>query len=181
VKITCDNSIRIVASLEAKQHASDVQYDVYNSHRHRVFSLAFYMTGNELEAEEILTGTFIKAFQGATTPQVEQIDVALVGELRQRFPLRDGEQFQHPDGVPGTDAALAGRNVRRTDLEEAIQELPATERFLFLLRDVEGYQVDTISRLVDMPEPKVQRTLFSARLHLRQILAAMQGSQRRAA
>ena len=172
-------SIKVVATRQADQQESDVQRDVYDSHRHRVFALAFYMTGSELEAEQILTTTFIDAFRTNAEPQAAQIDAFLVEKLRERFTL--GELASCPDvkSLPaGTD--IAGRNVRRTDLEEAIQELAATERLVFLLRDVEGYTPAAICQLLDMPETKVQRALFSARIQLRQILAS-QASEPKAA
>ena len=53
----------LVVSQAAKQSCEQQQRDVYESHRHRTFSLAFYMTGNEIEAEEILATTFVRAFQ----------------------------------------------------------------------------------------------------------------------
>jgi len=171
-----DKSIRVVAARQAQQRACDAQRDVYDSHRHRVFALAFYMTGNELEAEQILTTTFIQAFHEAPQPQAAQVDAALVAELRQRFPLGLMESAPDLKNIqPGSD--LGGSNVRRTDLEEAIQELPPTERFLFLLRDVEGYTPAAIAQLLDMPEAKVQRGLFSARIRLRQALAATREEQ----
>jgi RNA polymerase sigma-70 factor (ECF subfamily) len=166
-----------------QQHAGDVQRDVYESHRHRVFALAFYMTGNELEAEEILTKTFIQAFSAAEKPQPERIDAVLLGELRQRFSLGQDEPSSTPvvkgEVVPNSD--LSRHNVRRTDLEEAIQILPPTERLMFLLRDVEGYSPAEISQLIEIPESRIQRMLFSARIRLRQELAMVQADRREAA
>jgi hypothetical protein len=52
---------------------------------------------------------------------------------------------------------LSHRNVRRPDLEAAVRNLPANERLLFLLRDVEGYSPAMISRLLDIPEAQVHR------------------------
>ena len=167
-----DNSIRVVSSRQLKQASVDVQRDVFDSHRHRVFGLAFYMTGNEIEAEEILTTTFVHAFRCAEKPDGGQVDSALVSELRQRFPLDQSEPSPSIQGGSAAKADLKERNVRRTDLEEAIQTLPPNERLLFLLRDVEGYSAAAISELLQMPEANVQRGLFWARIRLRQVLAA---------
>jgi RNA polymerase sigma-70 factor (ECF subfamily) len=173
-----DSSIQIVSSLQAKESSESRQRDIYDSHRHRTFSLAYYMTGNEVEAEKILTQTFIRSFQIKAEPCGEDVDRALVGRLREQFPL-DGEE---PAAVvqPAAKGAPGCGNVRRTDLEEAIQTLPPTERLLFLLRDVEGYTSAAIAKLLEMPEPRVQRSLFSARIRLQQALAAA-GAERRAA
>jgi RNA polymerase sigma-70 factor (ECF subfamily) len=157
----------LVASQAAKQSCEQQQRDVYESHRHRTFSLAFYMTGNEMEAEDILATTFIRAFQQSERPDGFAVDSALVGELSQRFPLTKEE-------TPATATqghGMSHRNVRRPDLEEAVRKLPANERLLFLLRDVEGYAPAMIARLLDIPEPQVHRACYSARIRLCQLLA----------
>jgi RNA polymerase sigma-70 factor (ECF subfamily) len=157
----------LVVSQAAEQSAEQQQRDVFESHRHRTFSLAFYMTGNEVEAEEILTITFVRAFQQHEKPDAFAVDSALLQELSERFPLRNEESPAVL--VPG--AGLNHRNVRRPDLEVAVRNLPANERLLFLLRDVEGYSPAMISRLLDIPEAQVVRSCFSARIRLHQVLA----------
>ena len=157
----------LVVSQAAKQSAEQQQRDVFESHRHRIFSLAFYMTGNEVEAEEILTITFVRAFQQQQQPDAFAVDSALMLELSERFPLRNEESPAVV--IPG--AGLNHRNVRRPDLEVAVRNLPANERLLFLLRDVEGYSPAMISRLLDIPETQVVRFCFSARIRLQQVLA----------
>ena len=157
----------LVVSQAAKQSCEQQQRDVYESHRHRTFSLAFYMTGNELEAEQILAITFVRAFQQHERPDAFAVDSALLHELSQRFPLRQEET----PAVLTAGLGLSHRNVRRPDLEAALCNLPANERLLFLLRDVEGYSPEMIGRLLDIPEAQVRRTCFSARIRLRQVLA----------
>jgi RNA polymerase sigma-70 factor, ECF subfamily len=170
-------SPRIVAIRQAKQSLESRQLDIYESHRHRAFALAYYMTGNELEAERILTGTFTRAFLADPEPDGQAVDSALLHELRQRTHLRlDSPVPPHyrPCNPADSAASLGGRNVKRTDLEEALWSLPPVERFLFLLRDVEGYTATAIAQLLHMPEPQVQRGLLAARLRLRRILAESQ-------
>ncbi|MGH9617846.1 MAG: RNA polymerase sigma factor, partial [Acidobacteriaceae bacterium] len=66
---------------------------------------------------------------------------------------------------------LGSRNVRRTDLEEALWQMPERERLCFLLRDVEGYDAGRIAGLLRSSDVEVQRTIFSARLRMRGLLA----------
>ena len=159
---------QVVASECIERSEQDCQRDIFDSHRHRVFSLAFYMTAHELQAETILTETFIDAFNTASRPDAGIIDASLVERLRRYFPLeRPEEPAQADEG-----SALNGRNVRRTDLEEALQELPACERLVFLLRDVESYTPDAIAPLVGQTPQSVSRILLSARIRLRNALSA---------
>ena len=131
------------------------------------------MTGNELEAERILAGAFIRVFRQSDQPDAFSIDSALIAELNDQFSLRQEQPAAAASAQPQLDSHLGQRNVRRSDLEAAIQSLPPNERFLFLLRDVEGYSAENIATLLQIPLAQVQRSLFSARLHLCQGLAAV--------
>jgi RNA polymerase sigma-70 factor (ECF subfamily) len=145
------------------------QRDVYETHKHRTFAVAFYMTGNEVEAEEVLENTFVRAFDVAAEPDGCGVDVAMVDELRDRMPL---DAVAAPALVmPGE--SLHGRNVKRTELEEALKDLPPNERIVFLLRDVEGYPPERVAQLLEIPKPQVEKTLLSARIRMRQSLAGM--------
>lgn len=142
----------------------DEQRDVFESHRHHIFSVAYYMTGDEREAEAILGSTFVRAFQQQQKPSAEKLDQILMGELHQRLSLAPV-----PSVLAG-DTSLGRRNVRRTDLEEALWQLPARERLCFLLRDVEGYAPNKIAGLLESSESEVQRTVLSARMRIRSLL-----------
>lgn len=168
-----DESTTRILNIQSEERSTrQAQRDIYDSHRHRVFSLAFHMTGNELEAEQLLTHSFVTAFQSSPEPDASLIDAALIAGLRSRFSLTPA-----PLAPVSASAGIEGKNVRRTDLEEAIQELPPFERLAFLLRDVEGYTPEAISKLMEVSQPEVNRTLFSARIRLRCILAAMEAER----
>jgi RNA polymerase sigma factor (sigma-70 family) len=152
----------------AERSLQERQRDVYDTHKHRTFSVAFYMTGSELEAEEVLTDTFVRAFTASPEPDGNGVDSAMVEELRERIPIDQPA----PPAVARPGDTMVGRNVKRTELEEALKELPANERIVFLLRDVEGYDADRVAALLDLSRRQVERTLFSARIRLRQALAS---------
>lgn len=174
------NATRIVARRQQKQGVEARRRDIYDSHRHRAFALAYYMTGNELEAEEILTSTFVSAFNAAQEPTGPDVDTALIAQLQQRSYLDDAPETPLPAPSASEPEALT-RNVKRTELEEAIQYLPSTERLLFLLRDVEGYTPAAIASLLKLPEPQVRRRLLATRIQLRRILAEVQDGEAKAA
>jgi RNA polymerase sigma-70 factor, ECF subfamily len=184
LQLAGDPSAKVTTSLQAEQSVEARQRDIYDSYRHRTFSLAYYMTGNELEAERILADTFVRAFRAAQEPNGQAIDSALLEELRQRSHLGRviaSSIALQPMSTANAPAALGGHNIRRTDLEEALRRLPAPERLLFLLRDVEGYAPATIAALLEIPEEQVQRALLTARIRLRRFLAAAQVERSEAA
>lgn len=176
-----EKAVEVTIVRRQAQRAEDCRRDIFESHRHRTFAIAFYMTGNEIEAEKILTGTFVTAFSAAEEPSAHEVDAALVGQLRERFSLQVSAEPPTEDYEPAGSPDLSGRNIRRTDLEEAVQTLPEAERLLFLLHDVEGYAPAQIARLLDIPENQVNRSLLSARILLRRSLAANQEMTRAAA
>jgi RNA polymerase sigma-70 factor (ECF subfamily) len=81
------------------------------------------------------------------------------------------DQAESAELVPGL--ALGGRNIKRTEMEEALKELPPNERLIFLLRDVEGYDAERVATLLEISRQQVERTLFSARIRIRTTLATM--------
>jgi DNA-directed RNA polymerase specialized sigma24 family protein len=150
---------------------TDEQRDVFESHRHHVFSVAYYMTGDEREAETILGATFVETLRSHPRPSIEQLDQSLMAELHSRLPMDPV-----PAEEPSAGSSLDGRNVRRTDLEEALWQLPARERLCFLLRDVEGYNPARIAPLLETTESDINRTVLSARLRIRRLLLEKRNS-----
>ncbi|HTV82067.1 MAG TPA: sigma factor-like helix-turn-helix DNA-binding protein [Acidobacteriaceae bacterium] len=167
---------RVSARAVAPRTTEQRQRDVYDSHRHRVFSVSFYMTGNELEAEEILRGAFVRAFRRAEEPDRALVDAALIEQLQEHLTLEDEDlPVPHADYLPG------GRNILRTDLEEAIRCLPPVERLVFLLLDVEGYSARQAADLLHRSESVILRTSILARMRLRAELAALRTDGEQAA
>ena len=115
------DSTRISARQMVRQSLEAKQRDIYNSHRHRIFSVSFYMTGSEMEAESILQDTFIRAFEKAEEPDGAVVDAALLQEFYRRDLLPD----EAPDPVPASVGQAGVGNVLRADLEEAIRRLTA--------------------------------------------------------
>ena len=148
---------------QVKQAAIDVYKDVFEGNRHRIFSLAFYMTDNEIAAEEILTSVFCRSFAKTSKPDAE----ALVGELREMMPIG----CMTLECAPAAKVEQVRTNSRRADLERAVVQLPSTERLVFLMHDVESYDHARIARTVGITEMESRQGLFQARLKIRELLA----------
>lgn len=160
----------------AEQSLEQKQRDVYDSHRHRVFSVSYYMTGSELEAEDLLRNTFVRAFREAEEPDHAIVDTALVEELKEQEVLEDDSDVP----APPTGYLPPRHNILRTELEESIRCLPSTERLVFLLMDVEGYPAKKVAELLNLPDSVVLRTALNARLRIRAELAGA-GEEQQAA
>jgi DNA-directed RNA polymerase specialized sigma24 family protein len=141
--------------------------EIYEHNRHRVYSLAFWMTDNELAAEELMTQTFCRAFARQEDPTAEDIDRELIAELNTYFDLGTLTL----NCAPCDRVLNVRRNTLRVELERAVVELPHTEKLMFLLHDVEGYQHAHVARLLGTTEDESCRGVHQARLRLRELLA----------
>ena len=167
---------KAVATQRSERSIDQIRRDVYNSHRHRVYALAYYMTGDEITAETMLARCFTQAFLSKAEPDASDVDESLLGALREDGVL--GEMEWRP--MPKVDAGAATGNILRTDMEEALRELPAAERLIFLLSDVEGYSAAKIASLAGRPEREIAIAVIAVRLRMRETIAAIR-KQREAA
>ena len=141
---------------------------VYNEHCHRIYSLAFWMTDNEVIAEQLAANVFLQVFTRSTSPSPELIDFAFVSTVREFATLGDLSLNCSASG-----SGIRG-NIKRVHLERAVVQLPATEKLIFLLHDVEGYDHPKISRLLGMKEKDSQYGLHQARVQIRELVSRMQ-------
>jgi RNA polymerase sigma-70 factor, ECF subfamily len=141
---------------------------IYNEHRHRVYSLAFWVTGSEPAAEQMAASTFLRAFSSGDAPRTEQIDQAFLAEVRELAPL---------PGLTLRGAACEVKdlraNMKRVHLEQAVIDLPALEKLIFVLHDVESYDHARIARLLGIREDESRFGLHQARLRVRERVAQM--------
>lgn len=144
--------------------------EIYNENCHRIYSLAFWMTDHELAAEELAAHTFLRAFSSGTAPSTEQIDQAFLNEVRERIVV--GSLTLNSPISP--DLPSIRGNVKRVHLERAVVQLPATEKLVFLLHDVEGYQHERIGKLLGITANDSKFGLHQARVQIRELVARMQ-------
>ncbi len=141
---------------------------IYEEHRHRIYSLAFWMTDNELAAEQMAANVFLRAFTSSASPRTEHIDQAFLDAVREFTSIGTlslNKTASQSKSVRG--------NVKRVHLERAVVQLPATEKLIFLLHDVEGYDHRQIARLLGIEEQESQFGLHQARVEIRELVSRM--------
>jgi RNA polymerase sigma-70 factor (ECF subfamily) len=143
--------------------------EIYNEHCHRIYSLSFWMTDHELVAEELSANTFLRAFALSAQPSREDIDRAFLKEVREITPVG----VLTLSARVSDDVAGVRRNMKRVHLERAVVQLPATEKLIFLMHDVEGYQHDEIARLLGITSDESKCGLHQARVEIREMVARM--------
>src|SRR5215475_4668603 len=155
--------------LPAAEEKLEQYRQIYQSNYQRIYALGFRMTGNELTAEDLVGNVFRRAFSLVASPSAEVLDRALIRELREYIVIGPLTL----ECSASTDAANIRGNVKRVHLEEAVAQLPATERAIFLMHDVEGYDHARISRTIGVTPDESRGGLHQARLRLRELLAKM--------
>jgi RNA polymerase sigma-70 factor (ECF subfamily) len=140
--------------------------ETYENNRHHVYSLAFWMTDNEMAAEELMTQTFCRAFAANLQPTTDDIDIALIAELRECMDLGTLTL----NCAPCAQVLSVRKNTMRVDLERAVVQLPNAERMIFLMHDVEQYSHSRIARLMGISESASVQGLHQARLRMRELL-----------
>jgi RNA polymerase sigma-70 factor, ECF subfamily len=161
-----ENAGAMVSTAETQKAA---YRQIYQKHRHRIYSLAFYMTYNEMVAEQLAANTFLRAFASPLPPGQDQIDHSFLVEVREMMPVG----LLHLNAAPAPETASARGRVKREALERAVVELPPTERLIFLLHDVDGYTHPKISNLLGLSERETRFGLHQARLQVRERVSRM--------
>lgn len=146
--------------------------EVYRAHGARLKSVAFNLLGNEQDAEDAVQEAFLKAcrgrdgFRGGAAPHtwVYRILVNLCldeGRRRQRRPVF----------AVTADAASreAGADLR-VALRQAMGQLPARHRAVFLLASVEGLPHGEIAAILEISETNSRTLLLEARRQLQGLL-----------
>ena len=159
---------RITAYVPALETRKTRYNEIYRENCDRIYSLAFWMTDNELTADALSSNTFLRAFAKTDQPASEQIDRAFVAEVREFIAI--GTLTLN---VTSNDTHSIHGNVKRIHLERAVVQLPATEKLIFLMHDVEGYEHERISRLLGISEDESRFGLHQARVQIRNLIAKM--------
>lgn len=159
----------LVGYVPAVVSTEQVRYsEIYNANCHRIYSLSFWMTDNELSAEQLSANTFLRAFANVAEPTTDQIDRAFLAEIRELTTVGTLTL----NAVVSDIQSIHG-NVKRIHLERAVVQLPATEKLVFLMHDVEGYEHNRIARLLGLTEEESRVALHQARVEIRNLVSQM--------
>ena len=151
---------------------------LYEAHVDRVFRLAYRMTGDLTQAEDLTQDTFIRAFDKLADFRGESpfggwlhrvaTSVILTG-LRQRKRRQSVESVRDDlEWVAGAEPA-ADPDLRRT-IDRAVGGLDDNHRLVFVMHDMEGYTHQEIATAVDAPVGTIKARLSRARQKLRDAL-----------
>lgn len=155
---------------------------LYQRHNRRVYSLCLRMTQNTAEAEDLAQEAFVQLFRkigtfrgdSAFTTWLHRLTVnqVLMHFRKKSVKMeRTTEEGETPvQIVRGTENPNAMPVIDRIALENALKQLPAGYRTVFLLHDVEGHEHEEIAKILGVAVGTSKSQLHKARMKLRRIL-----------
>ena len=164
--------------------------ELYQRHNRRVYSLCLRMTGNVVEAEDLAQEVFIQLFrkigsfrgESAFTTWLHRLVVnqCLMHFRKKSVKLeRTTEEGDTPvQVVRGTENPNAMPVLDRIALDNALEQLPAGYRTVFVLHDVEGHEHEEIAKMLNVAVGTSKSQLHKARMKLRKILKSQRAVRR---
>ena len=175
--------------------------EIYEMYKEPVYRLAHALTDNARDAEDLFQDTWLRAVRsgrdesGTGDPKAWLFtitanlrrDTLRKKRIRRIFFLERARAMadEAADADPGWESGrfssrdFAGRTDLRLCLRRAISGLPARQREIFVLKDVEGYKHAEIGRMLGIPEATVRTLLHRAVKRLQKDLDAFHPSRQR--
>jgi RNA polymerase sigma-70 factor, ECF subfamily len=150
--------------------------ELYRAQAGRLYSLAWRMVGNPVDAEDLLQEIFLSAhrkldsFRGDAAIGTWLYRLAM-NQILDHLRSRAARAGQVTDGIEDPSAiedAMAA--IARVDLERAIAQLPEGCRAAFVLHDIEGLEHREVADVLGVAEGTSKSQVHKARLRLRALL-----------
>jgi len=180
----------------ARSGDSDAFRLLVEQHSRAVFRLAFRMTGNEQDAEDVVQETFLRAYRQldryearssfstwlyriASNYSLDLIRMRKRHEdKRERGKAEERDILQTlPVNTPGPDRIVYSGQVQDR-VNEALNELSAQERTAFVLRHFEGLSIDEIGEALGTGTNATKHSIFRAVQKLRRSLEPLVSTAR---
>ena len=179
----------------ARQGDSDAFRALVETHSRSVFRLAFRMTGNEQDAEDVVQESFLRAYRQLGRFEsranfgtwlyriVSNCSVDLMRSRQARHDQVRGDSLDQEGAVelpaadqPGPERIAQSAEIDRR-VQHALQELSPLERAAFSLRHYEGRSIDEISATLGLGTSAAKHSVFRAVKKLRVALAPLRSQE----
>jgi RNA polymerase sigma-70 factor (ECF subfamily) len=193
--------LRAAPRPEVVRLTSDSFEVLYEMYKEPVYRLARALTDNARDAEDLFQETWLRAVRSGrdessagdpkawlfTITANLRRDALRKKRIRRIFFLERARSMadEGADADAGWESGrfssrdFAGRSDLQLCLRRAISRLPARQREVFELKDVEGYRHAEIGRMLGIPEATVRTLLHRAAKSLQKDLAAFRPGGRR--
>jgi RNA polymerase sigma-70 factor (ECF subfamily) len=153
--------------------------EIVNRYQKRLYALAYRMLGSSVEAEDATQEAFLRAYRAlhsfrtdaAFAPWIYRIATNVcLDVLRARRPVSSTDESPvDPPAHVSVEGSVVERE-RIHALSNAVQQLPAGLRTVFLLRHESDLSYEEIADTLGIPLNTVRTRLFRARNALRELM-----------
>jgi RNA polymerase sigma-70 factor, ECF subfamily len=167
----------------ARAGDADAFREIVERHSRALFRLAFLMTGNQQDAEDVVQESFLRAYRqlgrfdgrasfGTWMHRIAancSLDVVRARRRRNGCLASDDPVAELPSTAPTPERIALSGEVRRR-IAEAMDRLSPTERAAFVLRHFEGMRMEDVGRALECQPGAAKHSVFRAVRKLRRAL-----------
>lgn len=171
------NELSLIRRILAGDAAAERQ--LYEAHVDRVFRLAYRMSGDATQAEDLTQDIFIRAFDrladfrgdSAFGGWLHRVATSVIlTALQKRKQLQSVESLRDDLTAVSRRGTAEDPDLRRT-LDRAVAKLDDKHRLVFVMHDMEGYTHQEIASAMGTPVGTAKARLSRARQKLRDTLS----------
>ena len=152
-------------------------------HERRAYAVARSIVANHEDAEDAVQDGFLHAYRAlerflpdqAFGAWLHRIVANAALDITRRRKVRDADELPETVASPFRDPAEGSE--LRSRLQAALDTLPARQRSVIVLHDVEGFKHSEIGKILGIPEGTARSDLHYARTHLRALLDDIRSEQ----
>ena len=153
------------------------QKELYNRYKGAMYTVAYRITNDFDQANDVLQEAFIKIFRALPKFRRESTLGAWIKTIVVRTALskiRRRPTFEPIENHLKDAAVDWGPSIDADYLEKAIQALPSGYRTVFVLIEVEGYSHKEVAEMLNISVGTSKSQLFYAKKKLRQLIEELQ-------
>jgi RNA polymerase sigma factor (sigma-70 family) len=160
----------IMACIQQNRVAQRTLYDRY---KRAMYTLAYRLTGDFDDANDVLQDTFLTVFRKLDTFKCESTLGAWIKAILVRNAYRKYQKVKFvelAEQLPDDSAVQWDNTMNGEYLEKAILSLPEGFRMVFTLIEIEGYGHKEVAEMLNISEGTSKSQLFHAKKKLRELL-----------
>ena len=177
----------------ARQGDSEAFRELVERHGRSVFRLAYRMTGNEQDAEDVVQESFLRAYRQLGRFEsranfgtwlyriVSNCAVDLMRAKQARHDQARGDSLDEAAQLPAGDLPGPERMAQSAEIDrrvqDALSELSPLERAAFTLRHYEGRSIEEIGAALNLGTSAAKHSVFRAVKKLRIALAPLRSQE----
>ena len=152
----------------------------------KLFRLVLRMTGNVIEAEDLVQEVFLKVWNGRKDLEsVQNIEAwcmriaknMAIDRLRSKlWKTKTNEEPQIVEAQMASPYTVTEQRDTMEHIRHIMHQLPEQHRQVMELRDIEGLRYEEICQVLDMSMPQVKTNLHRARKAVREALIKLNAS-----